>query len=131
LLVRTERARVSRWEQGLLGYPNCSPEFIATADPHGSVSMAGSYAKSTSGKVLSLLFYLAYTLSRVHQGGVRPQRSLASPSSRSRHAIQESGKARGCCAGESPAGPRSAPLSGSRGPLRLGAGAGRRQHVNR
>jgi hypothetical protein len=69
LLVRTERARVSRWEQGLLGYPNCSPEFIATADPHGSVSMAGSYAKSTSGKVLSLLFYLAYTLSRVHQGG--------------------------------------------------------------
>ena len=48
--------------------------------------------------------------------------ALWSPSSRSRHAVQESGKARGCCAGESPAGPRSAPLCGSRGPLRLGAG---------
>jgi hypothetical protein len=51
----------------------------------------------------------------------RPQRSSASPLSHSRHAVQESGKARGCCAGESPVGLRSAPPSESRGPLRLGA----------
>ena len=53
--------------------------------------------------------------------GDRPQRSSASPSSRSLHVVQESGKARGCCAGESPAGPRSARLGGSRGRCRDGS----------